>query len=230
MAVFAKEPAPGQVKTRLAPPLSNQQAADLYREMLADVLAETARAAERFGFAAFLVVHPPDALGEMLANAPAGFAGLSQRGPDLGARLAAAIGELFQAGYGPVLVRGSDSPGVSADALGQAIQGLTAADVVIAPDRDGGYHLLGSNRLVPGLFDRPMSQPRVFDGTVDHARSQGCRVAILEPGYDVDTVEDLARLRAPDSQPQAGRSVAFATREDLWRFLPGRAAHSSRSD
>lgn len=230
MAVFAKEPAPGRVKTRLTPPLSEEQAADFYREMLADVLDETSRGAERFDFAAFLAVHPPEALEGMLARAPSGFAGLGQRGADLGARLAAAVEELFRAGYGPVLVRGSDSPGVSAEALGRAIQALASADVVIAPDRDGGYHLLGSNRAVPGLFDRPMSHASVLEGTVDYARSQGCRVTILEPGYDLDTVEDLARLRTPHSQPQAGRSVAFATREDLWRFLPQPAAHSSRRD
>ena len=62
LVVFAKEPRPGQVKTRLCPPFEPAQAARLYRCMLEDVLAESAKACESVGAALYLSVHPPVAV------------------------------------------------------------------------------------------------------------------------------------------------------------------------
>jgi len=69
--ILAKEPAAGRVKTRLTPPLSPEQAAELYACMLDDVLDATAGAAERVGWGVVLAVDPPEAGPALARRAPA---------------------------------------------------------------------------------------------------------------------------------------------------------------
>ena len=80
LIVFAKEPRPGFVKTRMSPPLSAEQAAGLYAALLDDVLAATAEHAEAFGLAPVLAVHPPEACAALARRAPPGFRVVAQRG------------------------------------------------------------------------------------------------------------------------------------------------------
>ncbi len=218
LAVFAKAPRPGTVKTRLTPPLLPEVAANFYAAMLADTLRESTRAGDRFGFAVVLFGYPEDGLSEMLALAPAGVLPRVQRGEGLGRRMAMAADELFAAGYGPVVIRGSDSPGVTMESLGDAFAALASADVVLGPDRDGGYHLVGLARPEPRIFEVPMSTPRVFQATEQRVAQLGLRCAVQAPGFDVDTVEDLVFLRS--CTPTTCReTLAFADRHDLWRHL-----------
>ncbi len=226
--VFAKAPIAGQVKTRLVPPLTPELAAGFYRAMLADVLEESARAAKRYGLEPILAVDSAAALEPMLAEAPSGFSARLQRGPDLGARMSQAFDDLFAEGFGPVLIRGSDSPTVPGRILGEALSALRDGDLAIAPDLDGGYHLIGLSRPAPELFRMAMSHEGVLQSTLRRAREAGLEVECLETGADIDVVADVAQLRDPDCQPQARRSEAFATRHDLWRFLDGGSAQTSR--
>lgn len=98
LIVFAKEPRPGLVKTRMTPPLPPEIAAELYAHLLDDVLQATADAARELGFAPVLVVHPPEAVKALAERAPAGFRVSAQRGPDLGARMAVALAEAAAGG------------------------------------------------------------------------------------------------------------------------------------
>ena len=216
LAVFAKAPRPGAVKTRLTPPLSPEVAANFYAAMLEDTLRESARAGEHFGFAVVLFGHPEDGLPEMLSLAPAGVRPWVQRGDGLGRRMAIAADELFAAGYGPVVIRGSDSPSVTAESLGDAFAALATAEVVLGPDRDGGYHLVGLARPEPRLFEVPMSTPDVREATERRALELGLRCTVQSPGFDVDTVGDLALLRSC-SPVTCRKTLAFADRHDLWR-------------
>jgi rSAM/selenodomain-associated transferase 1 len=219
VAVFAKAPRPGEVKTRLTPPLEPELAAAFYAAMLDDVLRETVRAGTRFGFDVALVGHPEEALPEFRAGAPRGLRVIAQRGDSLGARLAAAVQELFALGHAPIVVRGSDSPAVSAADLASAVDSLEGTDVVIGPDRDGGYHLLGVRRPAPRLFELPMSTSDVLVATERRALELGLDCRRLAPGFDIDTIEDLRfLLDLPDSAP-CSATLAFARRHDLWRHL-----------
>ena len=93
LIVFAKEPAAGRVKTRMVPPLSPQQAADLYAQLLRDVLTTTGCIALELGLSPILAVHPPDATPVLARSAPAEFRVIPQRGANLGERMTAAIRE-----------------------------------------------------------------------------------------------------------------------------------------
>lgn len=193
LLVFAKEPRPGLVKTRLCPPLSPAQAADLYACMLGDVLEVSVASAERLGLAPVLLVTPPEACARLAQAAPS-FRVLAQRGPDLGARMEAAVADAAELGHAPLLLRGSDSPTLGEGLLRAALAALGRAELAVSPDPDGGYNLVAVRRPVPGLFSHPMSTQSVLEDTLARARSLGLRSELLEPSFDVDVAADLAGL------------------------------------
>jgi len=196
LVVFAKQPVAGRVKTRMCPPLERGQAAELYARMLADVLEESLRACDRSGAQLFLAVHPPEAVPSMSEAAGGRVEAFAQRGKDLSARMHAALQRLAGRGFDRLAIRGSDSPALAAARIEEAFQSLEAADLAIARDADGGYALLALREPHPALFDHPMSTASVADDTLGNARTLGWRCQELAPGFDLDTVEDLARLRA----------------------------------
>lgn len=194
LIVFAKAPRPGLVKTRLCPPLSLEAAASLYRCMLADVLETSAAACRALALEAWLAVHPPDACAELAAAAPASFRVQAQRGVGLPQRMRHAICAAAAAGHRRILLRGSDSPELAAEALGDALAALTRVPLVIRPGLDGGYDLIGLRAPMPGLFEVEMSTREVLANTLARAARAGISAELLEAGSDLDTPEDLARL------------------------------------
>jgi len=219
LVVLAKEPAAGRVKTRLCPPLAPDEAAELYTCMLDDVLETTAEAASRLGWDAVLAVDPPEARAHLARRAPGAFRVVEQRGGALGARMAHAVAQAAAAGALPVLLRGSDSPALAADALVTAARALARADLVVSPDPDGGYGLVGLRRPAPGLFDHPMSHGRVLEQTLAAAGRLGLRAQRLAPGFDLDTAADLARLaehRAHCGAHACPRTLAWLDRHRAW--------------
>jgi len=216
--VFAKQPEAGRVKTRLCPPFTPQQAADFYQALLRDVLDATARAGQALGLSLRLAMHPPAAVDEWAARAPA-FAALPQRGANLAARMEDAAARAFADGCAPVLLRGSDSPALPPGTLRAALGALRNAELVICPDRDGGYNLAGLARPAPGLFDHPMSTRRTLAHTLQRAARRGLRCAELPAGFDIDTAEDLHLLRRARDAGRAAdcpRTLAWLDAQQRW--------------
>jgi rSAM/selenodomain-associated transferase 1 len=219
LLVFAKEPRPGEVKTRLCPPFEPGQAAAFYAALLEDVLAASAAAAASLGLTPILFVAPAEACERVARHAPAAILALPQRGPDLGARMTAALVDAAARGHEPLLLRGSDSPLLGEATLAAALAALARADLALSPDLDGGYTLVALRRPAPGLFDHPMSTATVLEDTLARARALGLRAALLEPGFDVDTASDLhhlARARREGRAALCPRALAFLDRERLW--------------
>ena len=188
---MAKHPVPGRVKTRLAAALGADTACALYRAFVLDL-------AERLGglpYAVTWAYTPPDApFAELLPGARC----RPQHGRDLGERLAAAIADELAEGPGPVLAIGADAPHVPAAPLAEAAAALAGrADVVLGPAADGGYYLIGLRRPAPGLFAGiAWSTAGVLEATRARAEAAGLAVHLLPPGFDIDEVVDLVRLRA----------------------------------
>ena len=232
LVVFAKQPLPGQVKTRLCPPFTPEQAADFYACMLDDVLESTLRASAALGLVAVLALLSPEAgppaSGDDLLRrpsrrpefaAPAGLRREPQHGADLGARMEHAFARELAAGYGPVLLRGSDSPTLGLDTLSAALAALAHSDLVICPDRDGGYNLVGLRRPAPGLLLHPMSTASVLADTLVRAETAGLTHVLLPAGFDIDTTADLALLaeaRRAGATGACPRTLAFLDRHQLW--------------
>ena len=193
IAVFAKAPVPGQVKTRLADTLGDAGAARFHGTLVKRALA-SARAA-RVGP---VELHcAPDADHAFFAECAAEFGVMlrAQRGPDLGARMAHAFARSLEAGA-PLVVIGSDCPALAPADLRAAATALGTHDAVLIPAEDGGYVLIGLARPVEGLFEGiAWGSDAVLAQTRDRLRRAAARVLELPTLWDVDRPEDYERLR-----------------------------------
>ena len=226
ITLFAKRPDPGLVKTRMSPALSPQEAADLYAALLDDALVETDRTAQRLGLVAVLSVHPAAARHEFadrlasLGDDPAThFRVVAQRGRDLAQRMEWAVAEAVAGGARKVILRGSDCPILDDKAVESALLALDDCDVVLSPDRDGGYVLLGLREPAPELFRLEMSTPDVARETLERAGALGLSTHRLAPSFDIDTVADLAQLAEARERGLARacpRTLAFLDQHGLW--------------
>jgi len=188
IAVFARPPVPGRVKTRLSPALPADHAVRIYAAMLADTLATVAAAP--LDHRAVFWTEPPGALDP----APGQFESHIQVETDLGARLSAAARTLMRQGHRVIMV-GSDCPGLTVPLLAQAIEALQRGDSVVGAAADGGYWLIGLSREAPELFEGiDWSTGRVLQQTLTRAASQGLSVTMLPLLADLDTPQDLALL------------------------------------
>lgn len=187
LAVFARAPVRGRVKTRLARVIGEDEALAVYDRLLARTLANLAPGCGRFEPEIWLE-------GTAAVARFDGFPVIRQPGGDLGARMAAA----FDAGVAAVV--GTDIPGLTADYVERALAALDDVDLVIGPVEDGGYCLIAMNVPHPEVFRGiPWSTPRVLAATVDTARRLELTVRLLEPLWDVDGAADLERWRTMGS-------------------------------
>lgn len=194
LAILAKTPAPGAVKTRLIPALGAEGAAAL-QARLVERTVEIACAAAIGPMTLWVTPAPPHAYFTALASRfPLGLA--VQPDGDLGARMLAAC----QAAGGPAIVIGTDCPALTPSHLHEAADALRAgSDVVVIPAEDGGYVLIGSRQPQPPLFDgMTWGVERVMAETRRRVAQHGLRSRELPPLWDVDRPKDLARLRAAD--------------------------------
>ena len=202
--IMAKAPRPGMVKTRLHPVLGPDGCAALAERLIRHAVSV---AGGMDGVTVFTAVEPPDALGEVANLIPDGICLLPQRGADLGERLAAATGEVFARGHGPVVVIGTDAPTLTAGRLAQAFGDLARGrDVVFGPACDGGYYLVGLTRPAPGLFALDpgvWGGDRVLAASLSAARRAGLDAGSLPALRDLDTPADAEALLADSLLPAA---------------------------
>ncbi|MBN1579167.1 MAG: TIGR04282 family arsenosugar biosynthesis glycosyltransferase [Anaerolineae bacterium] len=193
---MVKEPEAGKTKTRLSPPLSGQEAAELYWCFLLDTL----ELMKRVECAQPIVAYTPDGARPFFQRfAPPGFDLIPQVGADLGERLDNVLTHCLQNGYDQAVVTDSDSPTLPADYVRLAFEKLDdpTVDVVLGPCDDGGYYLVGLKSPCSALFrEVVMSTPEVVADTLARAREQKLQVFGLPCWYDIDTYQDLVRLSA----------------------------------
>lgn len=218
LAVMAKVPVAGEVKTRLCPPLDPAQAARLARCFLEDRIEQLGalRAGDRL-----VAFAPPERERELRALVPPDVRLVPQAGVDLGARLHHVLAGLLAEGYAGAIAVDADSPTLPTAYLDEACRVLLdgAADVVVGPTEDGGYYLIGLGAPAPGLFAAmPWSTPAVCEETLARARRAGRRVAVLPPWFDVDRGTDLARLRRSPGGPgyRPRRTLALLAEWQPW--------------
>lgn len=222
LVLMAKQPLPGEVKTRLAPALGAAGAARLYAAFLDD-LADQLGAIEEVE--RHLAVWPPDPDAAWLAPYRERFTCVAQRGDGLAARMESMVRDaLDRDRCSAVVVVGSDVPTLPVEHVRSAFAALRGgADAVLGPNPDGGYYLLGLVRLVAGVFEVPMSTPEVLKATRSALDRAGARVALLPPWHDVDLPTDLERLRRELTNPAVARRAPRTTRELAGRSSPARA-------
>lgn len=198
LVVFAKAPIPGQVKTRLCPPLTPDEAATLHGSFVLDTLERTKAAVAKLKlpFDRYLACAPSSALVFFqIMEERQGVALIDQVGEDVGARMRQAFDSLFARGYRRVIIVGTDIPSLPLDHYQQALTLLDSHDLVLGPAFDGGYYLIGLKRATPELFTGiPWSTDLVLAATQEKAAKLGLATALLPAWRDVDTIADVQAL------------------------------------
>lgn len=204
LAMFAKTPLAGLVKTRLTPPLSPDEAAALYRCMLLDTVSRS-----RSLTADAFICYDGDDL--FFRESVPGMPLFPQCGENLGPRLEAAFTKLCALGYTARVVIGTDAPDLPLAFIEESFRLLEeGSDVVFGPAEDGGYYLVALSCGHGDLFrDIPWSGPDVLEKSLERAAQAGLRTALLPTWYDVDSFEDLSRPGLLDPLNGAPLTRAF---------------------
>ena len=196
LTVMAKAPRVGRVKTRLSPPLTLEQAAELNVCFLRDTAENLTGVAGAAGLVSYTPVGD-EALFEGLL--PEGFALVAQRGDGFGERLLAATEDILACGFGSVCLIDSDSPTVPRQAYARAVAELARPGdrIVLGPTQDGGYYLIGLKQAHTAVFEGiAWSTEAVYEETCERARSAGIEMVELPLWYDVDDRSTLKILQA----------------------------------
>ena len=219
--VFAKNPIPNEVKTRLVPTLSPEQAATLYAAFLADWCEALAELPD---IDLVIAYTPTDAQPDLQALIGDDAIYIPQVGINLGERLTSATQWAAEHGWTKILLVGSDSPTLPISYISEAITLLDTRNIVIGPSVDGGYYLIGFSvealaTTIPYVFeDIAWSTAKVFQQTVTRIREAKVTLGLLQLWYDIDRSEDLAFLQAhitamqlADNKVQAVRTETLLT-------------------
>ena len=191
LVVVAKAPVPGEVKTRLYPKLTIEEATDLYRCFLQDRIKEIGRLTEIDLAISYTPEESKEYFSRFITN---GFHLFPQRGKNLGERLSNIFKDKLADKYDAVSIIDSDTPDLPRSIVQQSFQLLMSngVDAVFGPCDDGGYYLVAMRRPQPDLFQHiPWSTEAVLAATLERASAIGLKAELLPRWNDLDTFEDL---------------------------------------
>lgn len=200
LGIYAKQPLPGQCKTRLCPPLSATEAADLYACFLRETVSRM-QAGNSYDLAICYAGQR-----SWFEQAFPGLLLVPQQGADLGARMAASLSDFIQQGYQRAVLIGSDAPDLPLELVEQAFVALRQTEVVLAPATDGGYVLIGESTHRPELFSAiHWSTGTVLTETRQRITQYGIKAVELDCWEDLDDLQDLSRFlrRSPEAKTAA---------------------------
>ncbi len=200
LAVIAKAPVPGRVKTRLCPPCTPEQAAYIAESALRDTLAcvQVTPAARRV-----LVLDGEPADWPELD----GFEVIAQRGEGLAERLASAFADIAA----PAFLVGMDTPQLRPRHLGDGLAALRLTDAVLGPAADGGYWGIGLRNADAAVFRGvPMSLPTTADAQRTRFAELSLSSSDVHVLEDVDTVDAALRVSALAPRTRFAAAVAAA--------------------
>ena len=197
VAVMAKASIPGRTKTRLIPPLSKEQAADLNTAFLRDIADNLSAAQEHASISPWMAYTPQGSESFFRDNLPEQINLLETTAATLGDCLFYATDSFLKSGFLSACLINGDSPTLPIAHLITAVTALSANGnrMVIGPSTDGGYYLIGLKHAHRRLFqDIDWSTERVFEQTMDRAKEIDLPVFMLPTWYDVDDVSSLRTL------------------------------------
>jgi hypothetical protein len=184
--IFIRNPEIGKVKTRLAKTIGNEKALHIYNLLLNYTNEVTKRVS------ADKAVFYSDYVNENDQWKKDGFIQFTQRGNELGEKMANAFLKAFSLGYKKVLIIGSDCFDLTENIITDAFTLLGENDLVLGPAKDGGYYLLGMKTFYPSLFqNKKWSTENVFTDTIADLAKLGLSFKLLPTLLDIDEEKDL---------------------------------------
>ena len=191
--IMTKVPTAGKVKTRLQTILSPEQCAALAAASLQDTLNKAKTVCEN----TILAYSPPEEINALKGILPFQSIFIEQTGRDLGERMFDAFKFAFERDSDSVVMIGTDSPTFPADYIEQAFEFLELeTDVVLGKTEDGGFYLIGLRRLCLEIFENvAWSSRETFERVFENINNSNLRLREVPGWYDVDTAQDLEKLR-----------------------------------
>jgi len=191
--VFAKAPVAGQVKTRLIPYITAEQAASLHEELTHDRLrmCTTADLCDVQLWCSPGTDHPffSDCRQRYGVRLQA------QTGYDLGERMSAAL-QTMLGRYKKIIFIGTDAPALDINTIDAVVNQLEHSDIVLVPAEDGGYVLLAASKHYHDLLANvPWGTENVLASTMSNIERLGLSCSLLGECWDVDRPEDLERYK-----------------------------------
>ncbi len=196
LIIFTKNPEVGRVKTRLAHSIGEEKALEVYETLRSHTarVSEGVDAERTIYYSRFI---PPSDLFFTERFTPR-----LQKGDDLGERMFHAIEEGFASGFRHIVLIGTDCYELRREVLNEAFSALEQYDAVIGPATDGGFYLIGLNKLFPDLFlDRQWSTPEVLKETATKLQQHSIEYKLLTELSDIDTFDDLKKSTLWPHQP-----------------------------
>lgn len=184
LLIFVKDPIKGQVKTRLAVGIGEENALSVYKQLLTytkDIVQYVETDIE---------VHYSNRINDNdLWN---DYTKHLQSGDTLGDRMEKAFANGFEKGFEQVVIIGSDCADIESSHIQNAFEALDKNNMVLGPAEDGGYYLLGMNKLYRDIFsEKSWSTANLFEETLYSISELGLSSYLLPRLSDIDTVNDL---------------------------------------
>jgi rSAM/selenodomain-associated transferase 1 len=185
--VFVKNPQLGKVKTRLAKSIGDEGALKVYKYLLKftkDLIKKTN--------ADQLFLYHYEEIIEVNKWTVLNCKNQLQSKGDLGNKMHSAFEYVFSKGFERVVVLGSDCLEVTPEIINNSFFILEQSDSVIGPAKDGGYYLLGLNKMIPEIFNHmPWSKSNLCEETIREIEANKLNYKLLPTLSDVDYIEDL---------------------------------------
>lgn len=184
LIVFVKNILLGKVKTRLAKTIGDFGAFEVYKELVQITEAET----ERLDGVTVHIYFSDQIIESKWPNKQK----FVQSGKDLGERMQQAFQNGFDQGFTKIIGVGSDLPDLNAELMNEGLNALENNDTVFGPSEDGGYYLLGMNRMINSIFEnKEWSTSGLLSTTTNELITNHYSVQLLPELNDIDTIEDL---------------------------------------
>ncbi len=186
LIVFVKNLIPGHVKTRLAKDIGIDGALDVYKYLIEHTYEATKEldCSKAVFYSEYIEIEDIWDTDEYKL--------FVQKGPDLGDRMLNAFKHAFDKGFEKAVIIGTDCWELSDEVIEEAFEKLDENDVVIGPATDGGYYLIGMNKLYPGLFhDKKYSHDNVLKDVLTEIGQMDAEFHLLPELSDIDTFQDL---------------------------------------
>ncbi len=184
LVLFAKNPEPGQVKTRLGKDIGMEQACELYTKFLKNLIKE--HLGKPYGF----MIFTPSLRFDLQKLTEHAIPVERQQGGDLGEKMLNAFKQLCKRDE-KVIIIGADLPDLNNELVQQAFMALDTNDVVLGPTKDGGYYLIGMKEPHDLFAGIEWSTNTVFKRTIEKIREKERSLFLLPEKNDIDTLEDL---------------------------------------
>jgi hypothetical protein len=185
LIIIAKYPEKDRVKTRLKGLIPDNKRIDLYITLLNRTVnnLKTITGVDTF------IAYAPESAREYFSRFKVELIPLHEG--DLGMKMLEAFQEVFNSGYSKASLVGVDIPDLSSSIILRSFDILNYNDLVFGPARDGGYYLVGMNRLIKEIFENvPWSSEYTLRESIDRAKQSGYSIGYTEALRDIDTIKD----------------------------------------